>query len=144
MKVEDPWVSWDRRLKKLIKHAIVESEESTCNRLKVGAVIARHGRVISSGYNGAPSGLPHCGEECAPSGPPCTKTAHAEANAITFAARYGVATEGAILVSTDSPCLTCARMIINAGIKEVYYSREYRDTKPLQEMQAAGIRTLLI
>jgi len=69
---------------------------------------------------------------------------HAEANAIAFAARHGVATEGCAIVSTDSPCLDCARLIINAGIKAVYYSREYRDVKPLEELKRAGIYTQIV
>src|SRR3989442_9396201 len=115
-----------KRVKKLIAHAQLEAQSSTCNRLNVGAVIARDGRIISTGYNGAPSGLPHCGPECAPGGPACGRASHAELNAIAFAARYRLATEGAILVSTDSPCLNCARAVLNAGIKEGYYMREYR------------------
>lgn len=133
-----------KRWLKLLQHAAVEANWSTCNRLKVGAVIARNGRVIVSGYNGAPSKLPHCGEECYPGGPPCKRAVHAEANAIAFAAKYGIATDETTMVSTDSPCLECARLIINAGIREVYYQREYRDTKPLAELQAAGVVTRII
>lgn len=132
------------RLQRLLAHAALEAEDSTCNRLKVGAVIVRKGRIISSGYNGAPSHLPHCGPECAPDGPPCKRAVHAEANAIAFAARYGVATEGAALISTDSPCLECARLAINAGIRAIYYLREYRDTKPLEELRLAGVYTQLV
>jgi dCMP deaminase len=140
----DPKEPERKRIRKLIAHATIESMEGTCNRLQVGAVIARDGRVVASGYNGAPSHLPHCGPECSPGGPPCNRSVHAEANAIAFAARHGIATEGATMVSTDSPCLVCARLIINCGIKEIFYSREYRDTRPLEELQAAGIRTLLV
>jgi dCMP deaminase len=133
-----------KRIQKLLSHAQIEAMEGTCNRLKVGAVIARGGRIISSGYNGAPSKLTHCGDECFDGGPPCKRAVHAEANAIAFAAKHGIATDGATMVSTDSPCLDCARLIINAGIREVFYMREYRDTKPLDELQAAGVRTLLV
>lgn len=140
----DPTLPERKRLQKLLSHAHIEANEGTCNRLKVGAIIALGGRVISSGYNGAPSKLPHCGEECHEGGPPCKRSAHAEANAIAFAAKHGIATDGATMVSTDSPCLNCARLIINAGIKEVFYRREYRDIKPLEEMNKAGIRTLMI
>lgn len=140
----DPGTGKRKRASKLLEHAKIEADSSTCNRLNVGAVIARNGRIIVSGYNGAPSHLTHCGPECYPGGPPCKRAVHAEANAIAFAAKYGIATDGATMVSTDSPCLECARLIINAGIKEVYYSREYRDTLPLKELQDAGVRTLLI
>lgn len=140
----DPKAPERKRLQKLIAHATIEAQEGTCNRLKVGAVIAIDGRVVATGYNGAPSHLPHCGDECYPGGPPCRRSVHAEANAIAFAAKHGLATNNATMVSTDSPCLECARLIINAGIKEVYYAREYRDTKPLKELMDAGVRTLLV
>jgi dCMP deaminase len=61
-------------------------------------------------------------------------------NAIAFAARRGIPTEGVAMIVTDSPCLACAKLIINAGIKEVRYLREYRDTSPLEYLEAAGIR----
>lgn len=140
----DPKLPERKRIEKLLDHAHIEAAEGTCNRLKVGAVIALGGRVISSGYNGAPSKLPHCGDECYPHGPPCKRAVHAEANAIAFAAKHGIATDGATMVSTDSPCLSCARLIINAGIREVFYSREYRDIQPLEELQQAGVLTRLI
>jgi dCMP deaminase len=132
------------RLQKLLGHAKLEAESGTCNRLQVGAVIARNFRIISTGYNGAAQGQPHCDEMCYPDGPPCKNAVHAEANAVAFAARYGYATDGAIIVSTDSPCLDCARLVINAGIKGVYYTREYRDLRPLKELQAAGVYTFHI
>lgn len=135
----------ESRLRKLIEHAQLEATEGTCHRLQVGAVIARAGRIVSSGRNGAPTKLPHCDpKECYPGGPPCRRAVHSEANAIAFAARHGVATEGCILVSTDSPCLDCARLIINAGICAVYYAREYRDTTPLDELRKAGIYTQIV
>jgi len=140
----DPHAPERKRIQKLLSHAHIEAHEGTCNRLQVGAVIAIDGRVVSSGYNGAPSHLPHCGDECYSGGPPCKRAVHAEANAIAFAAKYGIATNGATMVSTDSPCLDCARLIINAGIREVFYSREYRDTKPLEELQRAGVLTRLV
>lgn len=146
----NPWLtprvegSERKRIKKLLEHATIEAASGTCNRLRVGAVIARNGRIIVSGYNGAAAHLPHCGPECRPDGPPCKRAVHAEANAIAFAAKHGIATDGAMIVSTDSPCLDCARLIINAGIREVFYSREYRDTAPLKELQDAGVRTLLV
>jgi dCMP deaminase len=137
--------NWElERARRLLKHAQLEAEQSTCHRLHVGAVIARDGRIIVSGYNGAARGLAHCGDECYPGGPPCRRAVHAEANAIAFAAKYGIGTFHTMMVSTDSPCLECARLIINSGIAEVFYTREYRDTQPLIELQKAGVRTLMI
>ena len=89
------------------------AERGTCCRLRVGAVICRDGRILATGYNGAPAGMPHCEHEKGDD-TPCEVTVHAEANAIAFAARHGVRTEGAELHTTHSPCLTCAKLIINA------------------------------
>lgn len=113
----------------LMEMAEVVAKRGTCDRLQVGAVIARDGRVISSGYNGNIIGQDHCHHE--PDGPGCTEAVHAEANAILFAARYGVSTEGAQLYTTHQPCLNCAKMIINAGIANVFYSHPYRDISGL-------------
>jgi dCMP deaminase len=116
---------------------------STCLRLQVGAVIVRDGRIISGGYNGAPSGQPHCTPEtCGPSHP-CTRTIHAEANAIAFAARFGIATDGCGMWCTDSPCLDCAKLLINSGITSLTYLREYRDRAPINLLLAAKINCKL-
>lgn len=102
------------------------SQRSTCNRAQVGAVIVRNGRVISTGYGGAPSGLPHCDEVgCLEKDGHCVRTSHAEAGAIAFAARHGIPTEGATMYVTHRPCLACAKLIINAGIREVVYEEAY-------------------
>ena len=119
--------------------AKVMSSRSTCLRLKVGSVIAKEGRIISTGYNGAPSGVPHCDHtNCGPDRA-CTRTVHAEAGAISFAARFGVPLEGSSLYVTNSPCLDCSKLIINAGIKEVFFHIPYRITDGLQLLQSVGI-----
>lgn len=130
------------------------AEHSTCSRLAVGAVISREGRTLSSGYNGAPKGLPHCShEECncrypehKLGGDPlcdkhgaCRTAVHAEANALAFAARYGMATEGSELHTTHQPCLTCAMSIVNAGIIRVAFVHPYRDSGGLDLLSAAGV-----
>lgn len=128
----------------LMRVAVIISNRGTCNRAQVGAVIARDGRIISTGYVGAPIGLPHCLEVGCDvsefSG--CLRTVHAEANAITFAARYGIATEGAELYCTHSPCSNCTKLIINAGISRVVYEMQYRDIKPLGMLAAVGIEAV--
>jgi dCMP deaminase len=108
--------------------AISASKRSTCTRKNVGAIIARDGRPISVGYAGAPEGLPHCLDQGCIPGPDggCIRTTHAEANAISFAARKGIATQGATLYCTVSPCPNCAKLIINAGITSVQYLEKYR------------------
>lgn len=118
----------------LMNMAFVVAKRGTCDRLQVGAVIARDGRVISSGYNGNIVDMIHCHHD--PEGPACTDAVHAEANAILFAARHGMGTEGAHLFTTHQPCLNCAKMIINAGISKVFYSYPYRDSSGLELLLA--------
>lgn len=130
----------------LIRVAVVTSARGTCNRAAVGAVISQNGRIISAGYVGAPRGLPHCTVVgCDESeGIGCIRTVHAEANAIAFAARYGISTEGAELHCTHSPCASCAKLIINAGIVRVVYDAVYRDTKPMALLGTVGITVVSI
>lgn len=127
------------RLEMLIGFAMVAAKRSTCLRRQVGAVIAYDGRVLSTGYAGAPSGMEHCNpSNCTPANP-CTRTVHAEANAIAFAARKGIAVEGAEMVCTLSPCYTCAQLIINAGIEKVSYTELYRINDGIVLLQQAGV-----
>jgi dCMP deaminase len=121
--------------------AAVVSLRGTCERASVGSVIARDGRVISTGYVGAPAGLPHCisvGCEIG-SHNGCTRTVHAEANAIAVAARFGTSTDKAELYCTHSPCLPCAKLIINAGITRFIYEQPYRDPSGLALLEEAGL-----
>lgn len=125
----------------LMEMAIIASKRSTCTRKHVGAIIAIEGRPISVGYAGAPSGLPHCLEHGCLTGPDggCIRTQHAEANAIAFAARKGIATERATLYTTVSPCLACAKLIINAGIEEVWFLELYRKMEGVELLGKLGI-----
>lgn len=110
----------------LMMWARAASMRGTCGRLAVGAVIARDSRPISAGYVGAASGQPHCEEAGCDLTQPCTRTDHAEANAIKFARDHNISVFGADLVTTDAPCASCAQEIITAGLKRVYYERPYR------------------
>lgn len=114
---------------------------STCTHAQVGVVITLENRVVSTGYGGAPSGLPHCTDVGCLEGPDggCIRTAHAEAGAIAFAARKGISLEGGTLYTTLAPCLACAKLIINAGIKRVVYLESYRDPRGLILLKQAGI-----
>lgn len=139
----------------LVETAFVWAKRSTCSRLHVGAVIHRDGRILVQGYNGAPAGLDHCDHTCncgelghistvshdvwCNSQPHACRAVHAEANAIAYAARWGVGLEGAQIVVTDQPCLNCARLIVNAGIAFVVYVRPYRLQDGVQLLQEAGI-----
>lgn len=125
----------------LMEMAITASKRSTCNRKHVGAIVAIDGRPVSVGYAGAPSGLPHCLERGCLPGPDegCIRTQHAEANAIAWSARKGISTENATLYTTVSPCLACAKLIINAGINWVWYLEPYRKTEGLDLLLKTGI-----
>lgn len=125
--------SWDDYF---IEIAKLVSSRATCLRRKVGAVIVKDKRLLTTGYNGAPSGLAHCIEVgCIrknldiPSGErhELCRGVHAEQNAILQAAKFGVSIEGTILYLTDSPCFICSREIVNAGIKRVVYLYGYPD-----------------
>ncbi len=112
------------------------SKRSTCLRRKVGAVIVKDKRILSTGYNGAPSGIKHCYETgClreklkVPSGErhELCRGLHAEQNAIIQAAYHGVEIKGSVLYCTNLPCIICTKMLINAGIIKIYYKDGYPD-----------------
>lgn len=138
----------------LIQTAVEFSKLSTCSRLRVGAVIAMDGRILSTGYNGVPAGMTHCNHSCecteiaarkgddlestdfdfgdddhydiCPADLPCLYAIHAETNAIAYAARHGVSVIGAAMLITSSPCLDCAKLILAVGIIRVRYILPYR------------------
>jgi len=128
--------------------ALMVSQRGTCSRAQVGAVIARDGRVIVTGYNGPPTGLPHCTDSdgCGTLTPTtgCVRAVHAEANCIAFAARHGLSTEGADLYCSHLPCLKCAELIINSGIRRVLYSVDYRLKDGEILLRQAGIDIVLL
>jgi len=133
--------------------ALVVSKRSTCLRQKVGAVIVKDKRILATGYNGAPSGMPHCLDVgClreklgVPSGErqELCRGLHAEQNAIIQAAKFGISIEGSTIYTTHCPCITCAKMIINAGIRKVVYGRDYADKRGLELLREAGIEVIYI
>lgn len=117
------------------------AEQSTCLRGHIGAVIVQDKRIVSTGYNGAPPGEPHCLDVGCLPGPDggCVRTIHAEMNAILWAGRAGIPLLGAVLYTTDSPCVRCSQAILGAGIRHVWYHREYRITEGLELLTRAGI-----
>jgi dCMP deaminase len=117
-------------------------KRSTCARSQVSALIVKENRIISMGYGGSPSGLPHCLDVgcLIGSNGGCIRTIHAESNAIAFAARHGIAVEGADIWVSLSPCLDCAKLIINSGIVSVYYLEQYRNRDGVELLIAAGIK----
>ncbi len=116
------------------------AKRSTCGRLRVGAIIVKDRRILTTGYNGAPAGLPHCDEigHLMVDGH-CVRTLHAEQNAIIQAALHGVSVEDGTLYVTHQPCLTCAKMIINAGIRRVVYAGHYPDENAVAFLTQAGV-----
>ena len=116
--------------------AHIVAKRSTCMRRKVGAILVKDKHILSTGYNGAPKGLKHCSEVgCLrkelgiPSGErhEICRGLHAEQNAIIQAAVFGISIKNSVLYCTNTPCVVCAKMLINAGVKEIVYSGEYPD-----------------
>jgi len=137
--------SWDRYFMDI---AGVVSSRSTCLRRRVGAIIVKDRRILASGYNGAPAGLRHCLEvgclrkqKGIPPGErhELCRGLHAEQNALIQAAVYGTAVQGAVFYVTDQPCVLCAKMIINTGIKKVVFQGDYPDSLALQMFEEAGV-----
>lgn len=132
-----------------IEIATIVAKRSTCLRNTVGSVIVRDNRILTTGYNGAPRGLPHCldigclrNDQQIPSGTRHEKcrAVHAEQNAIIQAALHGIETSGATIYCTHQPCILCTKMIINAGIKRVVYVYTYPDPDSMEFFRQAGIR----
>ena len=142
----------------LMRVALVWAEQSTCSRMSVGCVVALDDRTLSSGFNGAPRGMPHCDHTCdcellefpsdvyghheeCNSGPSGCVAVHAEANAIAWAARNGNALLGSTLYTTLTPCAKCAELIVIAGVARVVWRTIYRDVSGLDLVVASGIST---
>ena len=125
----------DRRY---IKMALIWAENSYCKRRKVGALIVKENMIISDGYNGTPAGFENiCEDEDNHTFP---YVLHAEANAITKVARSNNSSEGATLYVTSSPCIECAKLIIQAGIRRVVFSEHYRLHDGIDLLEQAGIQ----
>ena len=117
--------------------ALIWAENSYCKRRQVGAILVKNQMIISDGYNGTPSGFPNnCEDDNNTSLP---YVLHAEANAITKVARSSNNSEGATLYVTASPCIECAKLIIQAGICRVVYYEEYRITDGIDLLRNAGV-----
>ncbi len=133
--------SWDDYF---LQIADAAASRATCDRGRSGCVIVRNKSILVTGYVGSPAGLPHCDEaghqmkkvvhEDGHVTQHCTRTVHAEQNAICQAARYGIALEGATLYCRMTPCRTCAMLIINCGIRRVVAERRYHAAEESEEM----------
>lgn len=146
-KIADPRPDWDTYFMEI---AEVTATRANCSRRKVAAVVVSEHRIISTGYNGTPRGVTNCFAggcaRCAGSAPSGSSLeecicVHAEQNAICQAAYYGIRLAGASIYVTISPCLTCAKLIINAGIKEVVYGGDYAFTEQAERLlKEAGVK----
>jgi len=125
--------SWDEYFMEV---ASVVAKRATCLRRSVGAVVVKDKRILATGYNGAPSGLAHCAvvgclrdKLGIPSGQrvEICRGLHAEQNALIQAAKYGIPLEGSTIYVTLEPCVTCAKMLVNAGIQRIVYEEQYVD-----------------
>ena len=141
--------SWDEYFIDITR---LVARRSTCMRRQVGAVMVKEKNILATGYNGTPTGITHCDVSgClreqlkVPSGErhELCRGLHAEQNAIIQAARHGVNIEKSVLYCTDSPCLICTKMLINAGIQKVVYLQGYADNLSMEMLAEAGVKTYL-
>ena len=147
--MEEKRPTWDEYFYAITKQV---STRSTCLRRKVGAIIVKDKRILTTGYNGAPKGVKNCldrgkclREELGiPSGQrhEICRGLHAEQNAIIQAAYHGVNIQGGDLYSNTQPCAQCAKMIINSGIKKIYYFNDYPDSLALELLNEAGVELI--
>jgi len=129
--------------------AQVVSKRSTCLRRKVGAILVKDKHILSTGYNGAPKGLKHCSEVgClrvelnVPSGErhELCRGLHAEQNAIIQAAVFGTSIKDSVLYCTNTPCVVCVKMLINAGVNEIVFTGDYPDDLAKKMLDESNIK----
>jgi dCMP deaminase len=141
--------SWDEYF---LEIASLVSSRSTCLRRQVGAVFVRDKRVLTTGYNGAPKGLRHCEEigcirerKGVPSGErhELCRGIHAEQNAMLQAAQFGISLRDSILYCTTQPCVLCAKMLINTGVKRIVVRGGYPDELSRQMLDEAGVEIIV-
>ena len=123
-----------------MRMAAIWAENSYCKRRQVGALVVKDKMIISDGYNGTPSGFENVCEDA--NGITKPYVLHAEANAITKLARSGNNSDGSTLYVTASPCIECAKLIIQAGIRRVVYGEKYRLTDGIDLLKRAGIEVV--
>ncbi len=144
--------SWDEYFMKIVD---MVGSRGSCDRGRAGCVVTKEKRIISTGYVGSPVGLPHCDEighemhtvtnDDGSVSRHCIRTTHAEQNAICQAAKFGVSLDGGTLYAKMTPCYTCAKIIINAGIKRVVCQQDYHDSERSKEVfKEAGVEFTLL
>lgn len=120
------------------------SLRGTCERLRVGCVIVKDDRIISTGYNGPLPREEHCSPCACDKSVSCIRAVHAEANAIYHASRIGISLENATMYCTHSPCTDCVEAIIQAGIKAVYFIEKFREDGPIERLITNGCKAIQI
>lgn len=142
--------SWDEYF---LTMAEVIASRATCLRRRVGALLVRDRRILATGYNGPPSGLPHCEEAgclreqrgiASGERQELCRGLHAEQNAIIQGALHGVSVRGSALYCTTQPCVICAKMLINAGVERVVYQGDYADELSLEMLEQAGVEVVKV
>ena len=131
--------SWDDYFMALAR---IIATRSTCDRLRAGAVLVKDNRIIATGYNGSPPGLPHCDSDAGHlmEEGHCVRTIHGEHNTLLQAAKIpGASTEGATIYSVYSPCVHCAKYIVAAGVKRLVLGKVYRNRDVIEYLQNADI-----
>ena len=154
MSEKEPYIrpSWDEYFMRIVD---MVGSRGTCDRGRIGCVITKNNRIVTTGYVGSPLGSPHCDEvghemhtvknEDGTESRHCIRTTHAEQNAICQAARYGISLDGGTLYLKMTPCYTCAKMIINAGIKKVVCAQDYHAGERSKEIfKEAGVDYTLL
>lgn len=145
--MRDDWTTYFMDIAHLV------AQRSTCLRRKVGAVAVKDKRIVGTGYNGTPSGMKHCEEVgclrqelSIPSGQrhEICRAVHAEQNVIIEAARFGISLFGAELYCTTLPCLICAKMLVNCGIRRVYFREKYDDPITMDFFNDAGVTLIQV
>ncbi len=144
--------SWDEYFMNI---AELVGSRGTCSRGRSGCVVVKDKRILVTGYVGSPVGLPHCDDEGhemhkvvnddGTMSEHCIRTAHAEQNAIAQAAKIGIPLEGATLYCHMTPCYTCAKILINAGIKKIISSKDYHASKrPKEVFEQSGVKLQIL
>ena len=142
--------SWDEYFLKIADDV---ATRSTCLRRHVGAILVREKRILTTGYNGAPRGLPHCSDvgclrerERVPSGErhELCRGLHAEMNALLQAASYGINIQGSVLYATTHPCTLCVKMLVNCGVRRIVSREDYPDELAKKMLEQAGVRVEIV
>ena len=137
-------ISWDEYFMRITE---IVAKRSTCNKIEVGCIIVKNRLILSTGYNGAPKGMPHCIDVgCLIYNNHCIRSLHAEVNAIIQCASSNMSTKGSYVYVTHLPCWQCSLMLINAEVEKIFYANDYVDDRgnQLELLKKANIKVIKI